>query len=150
MARHPYKKCFRCGELKVFHQFYEHPRMADGRLGKCKECTKIDVRNCYRSSKVERAKYERARYQRPERRAYVQGMLKLHNVRHPDRYKARSMVKRAVRNGRLIKSPCAYCGALEVQAHHDDYSRPLDIKWVCFACHRRHEHGQIPTSDLLI
>lgn len=38
------KKCFKCGQEKDLKNFYKHPGMSDGRLNKCKECTKIDVK----------------------------------------------------------------------------------------------------------
>lgn len=41
------KKCFKCGKLKPLTDFYRHPRMGDGHLGKCKVCTKRDVHRDY-------------------------------------------------------------------------------------------------------
>lgn len=39
------KKCFKCGAEKELTEFYKHKGMTDGRLGKCKACTKSDVKN---------------------------------------------------------------------------------------------------------
>jgi hypothetical protein len=36
------KVCFKCGIEKPLSDYYVHPRMGDGHLGKCKECTKKD------------------------------------------------------------------------------------------------------------
>jgi hypothetical protein len=39
-----------------------------------------------------------------------------------------------------LRQPCEKCGYHKSQAHHHDYSKPLDVNWLCFACHRK-EHG---------
>jgi hypothetical protein len=44
-------------------------------------------------------------------------------------------VQRGVRNGRLKRLPCEKCGILKTEAHHDDYSKPLDVRWLCRAHH---------------
>lgn len=64
--------------------------------------------------------------------------------RNPEKVKARKAVDRAVRRGKLERLPCEVCGD-EAQAHHDDYSKPLDVRWLCFR-HHREEHGQVVVS----
>ena len=39
------KICFKCSQIKPLTDYYKHPQMGDGHLGKCKECTKKDVSN---------------------------------------------------------------------------------------------------------
>lgn len=55
-------------------------------------------------------------------------------------------VRTAIRRGELVRpSNCVRCGKEDrpgsdgrstIQAHHADYSRPLDVEWICSACHR--------------
>lgn len=40
-----YKVCFKCGRVLPLDSFYKHPRMRDGHLNKCKDCTKTGVHN---------------------------------------------------------------------------------------------------------
>lgn len=51
---------------------------------------------------------------------------------------ARQQVRNAIRRGDLLPSACEVCGEITVHAHHDDYSKPLDVRWLCPAHH--HEH----------
>jgi hypothetical protein len=53
------------------------------------------------------------------------------------RYEARWLVNRAVAAGRLDRQPCEVCG-LKAEKHHDDYSKPLEIRWLCRRHHRDH------------
>lgn len=63
--------------------------------------------------------------------------------RYPERVRARQIVADAIRSGRLVKENCIFCGSDQVQAHHDDYSKPLDVKWMCRPHHNMYEHGLI-------
>ncbi len=58
---------------------------------------------------------------------------------------AHSAVKKAVAQGTLTRPErCARCGrdvgAKNIAAHHEDYSKPLDVVWLCRNCHGRAEH----------
>lgn len=51
--------------------------------------------------------------------------------------KARCAVKYAVKSGRLKRTPCELCGNPKVQAHHADYGKPLEVRWLCRVHWRR-------------
>ena len=53
------------------------------------------------------------------------------------RKKARAKVFIALRNGSLIKpNNCANCGRKkELNAHHNNYDKPLEVVWLCDSCH---------------
>ena len=141
------KTCFKCGCRKKLTEFYRHPMMADGHLGKCKECNKKDVRERYALTIEERHEYDRKRYREPKRRMESALQLKLARLRNPQKFKARRAVAYAIRTGKMKATPCAKCkSTVKVQAHHHDYSKPLDIEWLCFVCHRKHAHGQRPSE----
>lgn len=58
-----------------------------------------------------------------------------YRTNHPERRLAHQSVQTAVRNGTLIAMPCSVCGSAKTHAHHDDYSKPLDVEWLCHMHH---------------
>lgn len=62
--------------------------------------------------------------------------------RHPVEEAARRAVRAAVESGRLVRQPCEKCGAEIAQAHHDDYSKPLDVRWLCRLHHDEHHREE--------
>lgn len=58
------------------------------------------------------------------------------------RHEARWKVRHAIEAGRLVRAACESCGEVKAQGHHDDYSKPLDVRWLCGPCHREwHKHN---------
>jgi hypothetical protein len=51
---------------------------------------------------------------------------------------ARSYANTYLQRGKLEKQPCIHCGAIDSQMHHPDYSRPLEVVWLCKDCHQKH------------
>lgn len=51
------------------------------------------------------------------------------------RANARSYLHQYIRRGKIIKLPCDVCGGLDVEAHHPDYSKPLEVIWLCRGKH---------------
>ena len=60
--------------------------------------------------------------------------------RNIPKIRARWRASRALRDGRLTRQPCEVCGSLRTEMHHDDYSRPLDVRWLC-----KVHHEAVPT-----
>ena len=66
--------------------------------------------------------------------------------------KAQNLCEHAVATGVLIPQPCEQCGEngymkdgrRKVQAHHDDYNKPLDVRWLCQKCHHEWHKHNIP------
>lgn len=71
-----------------------------------------------------------------------------HRMRHlyPEKEAARRQVRSAIASGSLTRLSCEVCGAPEVEAHHDDYSRPLDVRWLCRVHHREH-HARATSAE---
>ena len=63
---------------------------------------------------------------------------------------ARQIVRMAIVGGILVKQPCERCGAVEVEAHHEDYDKPLEVNWLCLSDHRKlhRERGDGPSSPV--
>ena len=127
------KTCFKCGEDKALTDFYKHPAMSDGRVNKCKECNKLDVRR-NRADKVE---YYRE-FDRKRGARQTSEDCRAQRAKYPEKYKARSAVSNAIRDGKLKKGcECEGCGCSgRIEGHHEDYSKPLEVVWLCSACHK--------------
>lgn len=122
------KVCFKCQVEKALTEFYVHPQMGDGRLNKCKECARKDVRANYEANIDYYREYDRKRGYR---------------VPPAKKLAARNAVNHAVIMGRLIRGPCEVgvdCRG-RIEAHHDDYDKPLEIRWLC----KKH-HSEVHTS----
>lgn len=51
--------------------------------------------------------------------------------RNPEKVRARDAVANAIRRGKLSRLPCEVCGEVKSEAHHGDYSKPLEVRWLC-------------------
>lgn len=63
-----------------------------------------------------------------------------HASRSAERKRAMAVVGAAFEHGRLVRQPCEVCGTTTwpVDAHHDDYTKPLDVRWLCRSHHKLH------------
>lgn len=57
------------------------------------------------------------------------------------KYLARWKIQRKIASGKIKRLPCEICENPKSQAHHHDYSKPYDVKWLC-GLHHREEHAK--------
>ncbi len=126
------KKCGRCGEVKDYSEFNKDRYTKTGLRSQCKECMK--------SERIALSDHYKKWRESPDKKEWYRKY-------RADRYE-KDKVKISARNkARQLPRPdaCEQCfSAVKVEAHHCDYSKPLDVMWLCAACHNawHRENGE--------
>lgn len=127
------KTCSQCGMTLPLDSFYRDRRASTGRDARCKVCQR-KASQAWRLRNPDHALWTRE--SNPERnRLYKRTPLQR------QRNKARAFTRQALRVGVLTRPPtCSSCGATgRIESHHEDYSKPLEVTWLCRPCHiQRH------------
>jgi len=126
------KQCRRCLNILPLEAFHKAKRNKDGLKTLCVDCDR----------EVYGASYSRWKKQNKEHHAKLNRKCR---KKRPDKVWARNQVRQAVRSGTTIPVPCP-CGSPYSQAHHHDYSKPLDVVWLCAKCHGQ-EHRAYKPED---
>ena len=147
MIKNGKKYCPHCEDTKPADEFANNRRNPDGKAGWCKTCTYPGVRKYQREHPDKAAEYDRRWYE--DNKDVKAASARRRRARNPERHRmmerARGMVERAVEAGKIIKSErCEECNRkAKLIGHHPDYSKPLEVKWVCFRCHPEEEHIEL-------
>ncbi len=122
-------RCPRCEQYQLPINFHKNLSTPDGWSWYCCKC-KIVKNKQFIITPKGRQYQKRAQV---ERRA-----------RQPEKYHAVSEISWRVQFGYLKKGPCEICRTKEdIEAHHDDYTKPLDVRWLCKKHHlEQHGHKQ--------
>lgn len=124
------KKCSKC-TYKPLSEFSKCDRNKDGLQYICKACG-LEYRN------TEDAKLTSEKYRKSEagKLSLTKGKAKYKSY-NPVKRKAHNAVSNAVRDGRMEKPDnCSECPSTKrIHGHHDDYSLPLAVRWLCRICH---------------
>jgi hypothetical protein len=131
------KVCTKCGEKKPLTEFHKSKRSQDGRGCVCDKCSQAKSRE-YRDKNRERLReYDRVRSQTKARKADKNVTSQRWQKKNTLKTIAHRIVNEAIRKGSLIRQPCCVCHNTESHAHHEDYSKPLDIIWLCATHHSK-------------
>lgn len=167
------KYCRTCERVLPLEKFSLNRTRKSGYQSACKDCHKVYIkayeaanrerissrkktfrkenrdrvtakqREYYRRNTIRFRENERARLSTPEGKAVRARSDKKFQELHPDKYRARYMLRNAVAAGTVIRQPCAFCGNPKSEGHHEDYSKPFDVVWACRKCHREKFHGHV-------
>lgn len=147
----PAKCCKTCGETKPLSEYYDHPKARDGHLNECKACVRErSRRNTQRllmdaawvEKELERQRIKQRKKKPPVDPVAKREAMKRYSEKHPEKKIAHQIAGNAIRDGRLKRQPCFVCGDENSQAHHEDYSKPLDVIWYCTK-HHAERHVEI-------
>jgi len=149
-----YKRCSKCESTKPTIEFSRQARASDGLSAHCKACVRATSRAWYRANRerhrasarlweIENAdKVAEARQRSKERNPEADSEnSRRQRLRHPEKAKARRAVSHAVQRGKICKPEiCERCekrveSPVNMHAHHHDYSKPLEVEWLCRNCH---------------
>ena len=134
------KTCGRCGVDKPASAFNKSKYAKTGLRSQC--------RDCMREERARLQQHYKEWRDTPERKAWYAAYRK--SKYDPVKAKARNMVARAVGRGELVRAPCEKCGDPKSEAHHDDYSKPLDVRWLCESHHAEwHRNNKAIYPELL-
>ena len=141
------KKCGTCKKVKKVSLFTKNKSSKDGYKYNCIKCCKIVFRKWMLEKhsdeeymqKLSRKKCESINTILNKKDENFKLKIYLRTVKfkknNPEKCRSWWIVNNAVRYGKISKQPCEVCGSVRVEAHHEDYSKPLLIKWLC---HRHH------------
>ncbi len=130
-----YWRCGKCKKLKLPADYFKVKTRLNGLSNSCKSCEAKRKTKWYRANKESKKAYN-AIYKRSEngRRAKVNW-----DKNNPIKVEAHSAVGYAKKTGKLIAQPCEVCGSRKnIHAHHDDYEKPLEVRWLCRTHHNEY------------
>ena len=146
--------CTRCGVEQPLSDFEKRSNRPSGRGSRCRECMRKRTKVYYSEHVNERRAHAR-RYGRlvpKDRKRYRTLTSREVMERYPEKERARRTLRNAVQKGHIAKpGSCTVCGCVprrHLHGHHDDYSRPLDVSWLCHDCHMlRHRKPLLPPEE---
>ena len=116
------KRCAKCGGDKPLTEFYRNTQNKDNLHSYCKACI------------LSRAKVRYREVSGPDKRNVDLDTPTDHKNR------ARWNLAYAIKIGKVVRPEhCSECQIeCKPEGHHDDYSKPLEVRWLCRPCHEAH------------
>ena len=141
------KTCSKCAVEQPLSNFYKSKLGKGGLQSRCKSCIGATHRDWRKKNLDRRAQYI-SQWRKESGGEYIKS-IRQWEKNNPAKRRAHTIVKSAKKRGLLIPKPCEKCGEHKVEAHHDDYNKPLEVRWLCKRCHWA-LHSKLEIGDALI
>jgi len=128
------RKCCMCHELKS-EEFFDR-NSARGFSARCKSCRNMHQREYRKKHPGYNSLQCKKHYS--DNKDRVDSQIIKWRTADPLRYRAHNALHYEVKMGRIVKPDnCSICGeTAQVVGHHDDYSKPKEVRWLCRSCHK--------------
>jgi hypothetical protein len=103
----------------------------------------------YRESekgKLWEANYSKNHQRSDKAKAARRQYQKVWRTKNAVKARAEQILNEAIKAGLVERKPCVECGKLKTDAHHADYSKPLEVEWLCRVHHYRRHYEKDPVT----
>jgi len=128
------KRCNKCLEEKPLSAFTPNKSKPDGRIYTCRICLNAIRRGYQKLDHVQRRRQNWR--QTPTGKASNLKSRYKYMDKFPEKTRAHNVVRLALKTKKILKTPCVICGNKKTEGHHEDYSKPFDVIWLCRNHHR--------------
>lgn len=158
-------KCSTCRRLQDERFFALDTTHVTGHARVCRVCHSVYARQHYQKNRAKTLVREKQRYANDpsvhltylkEWRKTAVGKASRNKElieqrkKFPEKYAAYQAVQRALRTKKLVQGPCSVCGStVMIHAHHEDYSKPFEVIWLCRK-HHQERHKELKSSGNLL
>lgn len=132
------KKCYLCKKEKELDAFSSDKSKKDNKCNRCKDCSS-SYHNNHRLKNLSLYRERDKKYNvthKKQRNKYNNDWKKKNTHKNA----AHSLIYLAIKQGVLKKEKCRDCERIETEAHHNDYTKPLEVIWLCRFHHRLEKH----------
>lgn len=123
--------CPDCKTEKPLTEFYRAKTRTSGYQNICKQCASERNKQYRKNRTPEQIEKQRKQSNKSSRK---QNRKKTNSIKRM----AHTYVRLAIMTGQLSKQPCEKCGAENAIAHHDNYTDPINVRWLCQSHHRQY------------
>ena len=137
------KMCCICKNSKNRNDFYKCSSRKDGLQTRCKNCDRLVSKKKrlspqykktdrqWRLNNSESIKEYQKVWQK-NNKIKVAKYQKTYRAKNRQKFNARMLLYKYVAKGKIIRGRCAICNSgKSIEAHHEDYSKPLEVVWLC-------------------